>query len=162
MFPYAGLGGLLNSKRFFLSLSKPVLFIDDESLFSSKKPFYTMVGASLGDLEGIMFNLSGLLESNKNAPSSFFITAKAWFKQKVGLGIAYRSQEIYGVKSNKIVPMAEVQVSNGIRLGLSYDPKPAAYPTSSSQTFQQRGILQIYFRYEGRQDGVEDSRLKYY
>jgi hypothetical protein len=163
MYPYAGLGGLINAERFYLSLSKPVLFISDEGLFNSKKPFYTMFGVSLGDYDGTMLNVSTLLETNKSTASNFSVNAKAWFGLKFGLGVSFRSQEINGARTNKIIPMAEVQLSDAIRLGASYDAKPPTYRTANSQSnYQQNGILQIYFRYEGRGDERSTNRLKYY
>lgn len=162
MFPYAGLGGLFSTDQFFLSVSKPVLFISD-GLFNSKKPLYTMLGFSLGELENVMLNVSGMLESNKGAKSNFFITAKAWFKQKAGFGIVYRSESPFGQKINKVVPMVEFQLGDNFRVGGSYDFKPFAYPTSSSVgSFQQRGIFQLYLRYEFLRDDSNNNRLKYY
>ncbi|AFK02159.1 putative membrane protein [Emticicia oligotrophica DSM 17448] len=165
MYPYAGVGGLLSAKHFYVSLSKPVLFINDEGLFNSKKPFYSMLGLSLGEYDGIMFNTSALIESNKGVGNNFYLTGKAWFARKFGLGIVYRSQELLNFNSrvNKIIPMAEYQVSDAIRLGASYDAKPINYYIgTASSNFQQRGILQIYFRYEGRGDERNENRLKYY
>lgn len=163
MYPFAGLGGLVTADRFFLGLSKPVLFINDEGLFNSKKPFYTQLGVSFGEYEYTMFNLSALVETNKSVGNNFYLNAKAWFNKKYGLGASYRSQEITGGRTNKVVPMVEMQISDAIRLGLSYDPKPATYQTSTSQnTFKQNGILQIYFRYEGSGNDRSTSRLKYY
>ncbi len=165
MYPYAGLGGLLNAERFYVSLSKPVLFINDEGLFNSKKPFYTMLGFSLGEYDGIMFNTSALIEGNKDGANNFYLTGKAWFGRKFGLGIMYSSQELFNFNTriNKVIPMAEYQISDAIRLGASYDVRPTNdnFGTTSSNR-QQRGILQIYFRYEGRGDERSTNRLKYY
>lgn len=163
MYPYAGLGGLLNAERFYISLSKPVAFIKDEGLYNSKKPFYTMLGFSVGEFDGTMFNVSALIETNQTIGNSFYLNGKAWFSRKFGLGISYRSQDISGARVNKIIPMAEFQVSDAIRLGASYDSKPPTYQNPNSTTnFQQRGILQIYFRYEGHGDERSTNRLKYY
>ncbi len=163
LFPYMGLGGLLQADRFYLSLSKPVLLINDEGLFGSKKPFYTMLGASLGEYDGMMFNISTLIETNKAAKSAFSLNGKAWFNRKLGLGVSYRLQEVNGERVNKFVPMAEFQLSDAIRLGASYDPKPPTFRTQGSQSsFQQNGILQVYFRYEGRGEERSTNRLKYY
>lgn len=163
MYPYAGLGGLLNAERFYVSLSKPVAFIKDEGLYNSKKPFYTMLGLSLGEYDGTMFNLSALIETNKAVGNGFHLNGKAWFGRKFGLGVSYRSQEVSRARVNKLIPMAEFQVSEAIRLGVSYDSKPPTYQTpNSTSNFQQRGILQIYFRYEGRGDERSTNRLKYY
>ncbi len=163
MYPYAGLGGLLTAEKFFLSVSKPVAFMNSEGLYNSKKPFYTMLGASFGEYDGTMFNLSALIETNKSVGNNFYLTGKAWFNSKFGLGVSYRSQEISGGRTNKVVPMIEYQMSESIRLGLSYDPKPATYQTSGTQgTFKQNGIFQLYVRYEGRQDDRSTNRLKFY
>lgn len=163
MYPYAGLGGLLNAERFYVSVSKPVAFIKDEGLYNSKKPFYTMLGFSLGEYDGTMFNLSALIETNKTVGNGFHLNGKAWFGRKFGLGVSYRSQEVSGARVNKVIPMAEFQVSDAIRLGASYDSKPPTYQTpNSTSNFKQNGILQIYFRYEGRGDERSTNRLKYY
>jgi type IX secretion system PorP/SprF family membrane protein len=163
MYPYAGLGGLITADRFFVGLSKPVLFMNSEGLYNSKKPFYTQLGVSFGEFEYTMLNLSALVETNKSVGNNFYLNAKAWFNQKFGLGVSYRSQEISGGRTNKIVPMAEMQFSDAIRLGLSYDPKPATYQTTGTQTnFKQNGILQLYLRYEGHGNERSTNRLKYY
>ena len=163
MYSYAGLGGLITAERFFLGLSKPVLFMNSEGLYNSKKPFYTQLGISLGDYKSTMLNLSALIETNKSVGNNFYLNAKAWFNQKFGLGVSYRSQEVNGARTGKVVPMAELQISEAIRLGLSYDPKPATYSTGTTQgNFKQNGILQLYFRYEGRQDTRSTNRLKFY
>ncbi len=164
MYPYAGLGGLLNAERFYVSLSKPVAFINNEGLFNSKKPFYTMLGFSLGGYDGTMFNISTLIETNKATGNGFNLNGKAWFGRKFGLGASYRSQEISGERVNKLIPMAEFQVSDAIRLGASYDSKPPTFNSTGNPTsnFQQRGILQVYFRYEGSGNERSTNRLKYY
>ena len=163
MYPYAGLGGLLTTEKFFLGLSKPVLFMNTEGLFNSKQPFYTHLGASFGDYDRTMLNLSALIETNKSIGNNFYLNGKAWFNQKFGLGVSYRSQEVNGARIGKVVPMAEAQISEAIRLGISYDPKPATYQFSGTSTnFKQNGILQLYFRYEGRQDARNTNRLKFY
>lgn len=163
MYPYVGLGGLLNAERFYVSVSKPVAFINDEGLYNSKKPFYTMLGFSLGEYDGTMFNISALIETNKTVGNGFYLNGKAWFSRKFGLGISYRSQEVSGARVNKLIPMAEFQVSNAIRLGASYDSKPPTYSTqNSTSNFKQNGILQIYLRYEGLGNERSTNRLKYY
>lgn len=163
MYPYAGLGGLLNAERFYVSVSKPVAFIKDEGLYNSKKPFYTMLGLSLGEYDGTMFNISALIETNKTVGNGFHLNGKAWFGRKFGLGVSYRSQDVGGGRVNKVIPMAEFQVSDAIRLGASYDSKPPTYQTpNSTSNFKQNGILQIYFRYEGHGDERSTNRLKYY
>jgi type IX secretion system PorP/SprF family membrane protein len=163
MYPYAGLGGLLNADRFYIGLSKPVAFIKDEGLFNSKKPFYTLLGFSLGEYDGTMFNISALIETNKIVGNGFHLNGKAWFDRKFSIGISYRSQEVNKVRVNKLIPMAEFQVSDAIRLGASYDSKPPTFQTSNSTSnFRQNGILQIYFRYEGLGNERGTNRLKYY
>ncbi len=163
MYTYAGLGGLLNAERFYVGLSKPVAFIKDEGLFNSKKPFYTMLGFSLGEYDRTMFNISALIETNKTVGNGFHLNSKAWFGRKFGLGLSYRSQEVNRVRVSKLIPMAEFQVSDAIRLGASYDSKPPTYQNpNSTSNFRQNGILQIYFRYEGRGDERSTNRLKYY
>jgi hypothetical protein len=163
MYPYAGLGGLLNAERFYVGISKPVTFIKEEGLFDSKTPFYTMLGISLGEYDGILFNISALIETNKTVGNGFHLNGKAWFGRKFGLGVSYRSQEINKIRVNKLIPMAEFQVSDAIRLGASYDSKPPTYQNPNSiNNFRQNGILQIYFRYEGLGNERSTNRLKYY
>ncbi len=165
LFPYAGLGGLLTTEKFFFSLSKPSLITGKSQPFYTKKPLYTMVGFSLGEIESTMMNVSGMLETNANAKANFFISAKVWIKKSVGLGILYRSESNpLGAKENKIIPMAEFQFTNSFRLGASYDANPFTYATTSGSagTIRRGGVLQLYFRYEFIRDDSGDSRLKYY
>jgi type IX secretion system PorP/SprF family membrane protein len=165
LFPYAGLGGLLSTERFFFSISKPSLITGKSQPLFMKKPLYTMVGISLGEIEGTMLNVSGMLEANKNAKANFFITAKVWIKKSVGVGVIYRSEtDPLGSKQNKVIPMAEFQFTNSFRLGASYDANPYVYANTGSSGSNSRrgGVLQLFFRYEFIRDNSSDSRLKYY
>ncbi|GAB3520352.1 PorP/SprF family type IX secretion system membrane protein [Emticicia fontis] len=165
LFPYAGLGGLLTSEKFFFSISKPSLITSKEQPFNTKKPLYTMVGISVGEVENTMLNLSAMLEANKNTKANFFLSAKVWIKKSVGLGLLYRSElDPVGARQNKVIPMAEFQFTNSFRLGASYDAKPLVYPTGtgSSTGAIRSGILQLYFRYDFLRDDSGDNRLKYY
>jgi hypothetical protein len=121
------------------------------------------MGFSLGEYDGTMFNLSAVIETNKTVGNGFHLNGKAWFGRKFGLGVSYRSQEVSGARVNKLIPMAEFQVSDAIRLGASYDSKPPTYQTpNSSSNFKQNAIMQIYFRYEGLGNERGTNRLKYY
>ncbi|UTA67247.1 PorP/SprF family type IX secretion system membrane protein [Emticicia sp. 21SJ11W-3] len=162
MFPYLGLGGMLATKQFFVGLSKPVLLIND-GLYNSKQPVYTMIGASVGEPENVMLNISGTLETSKGEKPGVFLTAKVWMNEQIGLGLLYRAETHMGRKVNKIVPMAEFQLGESFRLGGSYDFRPLAYSGSASQEiFQQRGIFQLYIRYEFLGEYGSCSRMKYY
>lgn len=162
MNPYLGLGGLVSAKQFYLGVSRPVLLISD-GVYNTKKPFYTMIGGSLGEPENVMLNVTGTVESNKGEKTNVYITAKVWFIEQVGLGFLFRSETHIGRKVNKIIPMAEFQIGESFRLGGSYDFKPLAYPSTASQEiFQQRGIFQLYLRYEFLGEYGSSSRMKYY
>ncbi len=78
-----------------------------------------MLGFSLGEYDGTMFNISALIETNKAIGNGFYLNGKAWFGRKFGLGVSYRSQEVSRARTNKLIPMAEFQVSEAIRLGAS-------------------------------------------
>ncbi|WP_337042444.1 PorP/SprF family type IX secretion system membrane protein [Emticicia sp. 17c] len=165
LFPYVGLGGLFSSERFFVSVSKPVLFINEAVILNNKKPFYSMLGFSLGEIENLMMNVSGLLETNKDKKANIFITAKVWVKKSVGVGVMYRSEtNPLGDKKNKIIPMAEFQITDSFRLGASYDANPFSFPdaSGSTPTTKRGGVLQLFLRYDFIRDDSNDSRLKYY
>ena len=162
MNPYLGLGGMVSAKQFYLGISRPVLLISDGA-YNTKKPFYTMVGGSVGVPENVMLNVTGTVESNKGEKTNVYITAKVWLKEQVGLGLLFRSETHVGTKVNKVIPMAEFQIGESFRLGGSYDFKPLAYPSTASQEiFQQRGIFQLYLRYEFLGEYGSSSRMKYY
>ncbi len=163
IYPYAGLGGLMTAKKFFIGFSKPATLLNEDGLFYSKKPFYSMLGVSLGAYEGTMLNLTIIRESNKNIGNNHYLNAKAWFERKYALGISYRNEKSSGITVNKVVPMAEIQFSNPLRMGLSYDPKPPVFRSNSqSGAFRQRGIFQLFFRYEFGEDTSDENRMKYF
>lgn len=162
---YAGWGALMTTERFFLSVSKPVAFMKDDGFYGIKKPFYGMVGFSLGDYFNSMFNFSALFENNKSSAGNVYLTGKYWFGRKLGIGASYRSQIINGGRENKIIPMLEYQFSTPFRLGLSYDPKPYRAFQQSNSTYQQRGVLLLFVRYEFIRDDTDERevyRMKYY
>lgn len=163
MYPFAGVGGLITAKKFFVGLSKPALWLNEEGLFFSKKPLYSIFGASFGDYDATMLNVTFVRESNKNMGNNHYLNAKAWFGRKYAVGLSYRNEKSSGITVSKIVPMAEIQFSNPLRMGLSYDPKPPVFRSSSqASTFRQRGIFQLFFRYEFGEDSSEENRMKYF
>jgi type IX secretion system PorP/SprF family membrane protein len=160
---YTGGGALLTANKFFVSISKPVAFTKNESFLGIRKPFYTMGGYSFGDYYNTMFNVSFLYEKNESAPTNYYLTGKFWLGRKLGLGLSYRSQNIFGTREKKIVPMAEYHFSSPFRLSLAYDPKPYRFYQASNQAYEQRGVLLIFIRYDFMKDNEDtEYRMRYY
>jgi hypothetical protein len=156
---YYGGGVLLQTKGFFLGLSQPVIGHQNPVFFIKNKPFYSSLGMSFGDVEGTMLNTSAMLISGDN--KGFHLNAKAWFKQKFGAGISYRSEN----KNNKIIAMAEYQLSPSVRVGASYDSKPFdnyQINIGSGQSLQARPVIQLLFKYELLQDEQVNNRLRFF
>lgn len=174
--PFAGVGVVLSSEKYFLSLSKPqAVFSNDNQQFLTKKPFYAMLGGSFGESESVTLNTSVLTEINKtengiNSGNALHGNAKVWFGQRIGAGVSYRMEGQNGFSDlkSKAIFSLEYQYSTSMRFGLSYDKKPYNFIGNSTVNQQSsNGILLLMLKFEPNGNSASNastttSRFGYY
>jgi type IX secretion system PorP/SprF family membrane protein len=163
-FPYAGVGALVSSDDFFVSLSEPVVLSKDASSgIVNQKPFFASAGYSLEPSEKIMFNPNVQYEINSFSGNALNLNAKVWFSRKFAVGAFFKSKsEGLTPSFSKFIGSIEVKASNSIRLGLSYDDDPYAGLSQNPNSYGTGGILQIFFRYETTSEREGTNRLKFF
>ncbi|MDP5141068.1 MAG: type IX secretion system membrane protein PorP/SprF, partial [Spirosomaceae bacterium] len=166
--PFAGFGVAANTENFFLSASNPYFFVDETRLFLAKKPWFLMGGASIGDSEKLLVNVSSLVELNQNQQTGngADLNAKVWLGGRAGLGVSYRMSGTTGFQelNNKVVFSLEYQFSTSIRMGLSFDQNPL-----QGIRFNQFGgsgevpsVFQIAINYRALPKNIPMARFDYY
>ncbi|MFB0946294.1 MAG: hypothetical protein QMB24_09155, partial [Spirosomataceae bacterium] len=163
--PFAGVGIVANTDNFFLSASNPLLFINEDRLITGKKPWFFMGGASLGDPEKLLVNLSSLIELNNNPQvgNGADVNAKVWIGGRAGIGASYRMSgtQKFEQLNNKVVLSLEYQFSTSIRMGLSFDENPLQ-GIRVNQFGEAPSVFQLAINYRALPKNIPTARFDYY
>lgn len=117
-----GAGVWVHSEKYYLGISKPELLSQGygsrQATFEYKQPLYVTVGATfeLVDLVKIAPNILIVQEAGRSLRVD--AGARAWYDEKVGVGLFFRSAQV-----NYIQASGELQVSNNVRVGYTYNSK---------------------------------------
>lgn len=166
--PFAGFGMAATTENFFLSVSNPLLLINEQRLLAGKTPWFLMGGASLGDPEKLLVNLSSLVELNDNPQTGngADVNAKVWIGGRLGVGASLRTHgtERFEQLNNKVILSLEYQFSTSIRMGLSFDENPL-----QGIRFNQFGgsgqvpsVFQLAINYRALPKNIPMARFDYY
>lgn len=166
--PFAGFGAAATSENFFVSVSNPLFFFDDNLIVGGKSPWFLMGGASIGSPDKVLLNLSSLIELNNNPQlgNGADVNAKIWLGGRAGLGASYRMSGTQGFEelNNKVVFSLEYQFSTSIRLGVSFDENPL-----QGIRFNQFGgsgevpsVFQLAINYRALPKSIPMARFDYY
>jgi type IX secretion system PorP/SprF family membrane protein len=130
--PNFGTGIYLSNDRGYIGISAPYLLENNLSEFDSgtyrgkqRRHFYLMSGLVLGR-NAIKFKPSMLLKYVAGAPLGIDGNLNVWLNDRVALGASYRFQQFLSYtnnnyKSDAIVGMIELQLTDQFRFGYSYD-----------------------------------------
>ena len=166
--PFAGFGVAGSTENFFVSVSNPLFFINENRIIAGKKPWFFMGGASLGSPEKVMLNLSTLIELNTNnqAGNGGDLNAKLWLGGRAGIGLSYRTSGEQGFEdlSQKIVYSFEYQFSTSIRMGVSFDENPLQGIRFSQfgGSGQAPSVFQVALIYRALPKNIPMARFDYY
>lgn len=166
LLPYAGFGALASTENYFLSVSNPYFLADAERIVAGKQPWFFMGGASLGDPNKVMLNVSSLVEINKQQSSGNGIDGnlKLWLNRRAGLGVSYRLNGTNGFESlkSKAIYSFEYQFSTSMRLGLSFDSNPLQGIRVNQNVVQTPSIFQLLIHYRPVPNGQKMSNFDYF
>lgn len=158
--PSIGVGALLSRENAFLGISKPSLGRRQPLFDPRVHPLIAHVGY-LVDLGEQKWYLSAVYlrgESGSTSQQGIHLDTKFWIGDRLGLGGSVRNEQNESSKTPwKFVGWGEFRVSEGIRLGLSYDPRPQSLYPANFQVANTPGQIQLFFRYEGFKSGVQTS-----
>ncbi len=130
--PNFGTGVYLSNDRGYIGISAPYLLENNLSAFDSgqyrgkqRRHFYMMSGLVLGR-NAIKFKPSMLVKYVAGAPLGIDGNLNVWFNDRISIGTSYRFQQflaydLNNYKSDAIIGMLELQLSNQFRFGYSYD-----------------------------------------
>lgn len=110
----SGAGAYLHSKNFFSGLSMPVIFNSYLQNVSSYKPVYFYSGLKLKLNTNFSLQPSVLVKYIKNSPTQLDVNVLAIYKEKVGMGVSYRT-------SNTIVANLFYQLNRQFFLGYALE-----------------------------------------
>ncbi len=142
--PTFGFGVLYNKETWYAGFSIPALlktkdiYDDAYSNIASTgaSHHYFLTGGYIFDASDVLkIKPSMLIKLMDGAPVQADFNVNAWWQNKVGLGVSYRT-------GDAIIGMAEIQITPQIRIGYAYD-----YTLSALSMFNQ-GTHEIMLRYE--------------
>lgn len=140
--PSIGFGAIYSAERIYVGFSIPALLntkIDNnnEPVVTSANNHYFLTGGYIFDLsDAVKLKPSLLVKAVKGSPLAVDINMNAWFQDKVGLGVSYRT-------GDALVGLFEMQLSPKFRVGYAYD-----FVISNLKTYNLGGSHELMLRYE--------------
>ena len=104
--PIIGVGFYFYSKKWFLGMSVPNLVtqnLEDElnrDIYNKIPHFYTAIGFDSNINQDLLLKSQLLLQIVNGAPVSALLTTRLKFKDKIGLGLQYQPDALYGTFFN--------------------------------------------------------------
>lgn len=166
--PFAGFGVAGSTEKFFVSVSNPLFFINENRIIAGKKPWFFMGGTSIGNPEKLLLNLSSLIELNTNnqVGNGGDLNAKIWLGGRAGLGVSYRTSGTQGFEdlAKKVVYSFEYQFSTTIRMGVSFDENPlqGVRFNQFGGSGQTPSVFQVALNYRALPKNIPMARFDYY
>ncbi|MFN4085904.1 MAG: type IX secretion system membrane protein PorP/SprF [Spirosomataceae bacterium] len=159
--PSFGLGGMLVRDHFMIGLSKPSIG-RRQPLFDPRiHPTILQIGYLLKSGDSNAWYVGGTYwrgEKGSISPQAVHVDTKFWIGNRLGLGGSVRYEQNEALAQPwKMVGWGEFRVSEGIRLGVAYDPRPQSVYPQNFQTPNTPGQFQIFFRYEGAKAGNQTT-----
>ncbi|MBK9934761.1 MAG: type IX secretion system membrane protein PorP/SprF [Cytophagaceae bacterium] len=161
--PFAGMGFLASYKGVFAGVSKPMLIYSKNVI--DKKPAFIQLGYIYSPQSSLLnFNVNSIFYTYSNKNNIDF-NAKAWYNQRVGLGVSVRNDKIYNYfeKNLSVVPSIEYKLYKTVHVGISYDKNEIRDIGATNPTLENdlnfRGVFQLFFRYTSN---PEQGESKFY
>lgn len=165
--PLVGLGIVVNTDNFYAGASSPAILVKGIALDPRMNPFILSFGTVQGN-ESILAHISGHLfrgGASSSSPFGAHLATKVWFQERFALGGALQADDS-PLDNNSLmfkpIFLTELRVTEGVRLGLSYDSKPLSLYRLSSGVVQNVGLFQVFFRYEGVKNEVKKKIFEYH
>mgnify|MGYP006138661919 FL=1 len=166
--PLVGLGILVNTDDFYVGASSPAILLKGIALDPRMNPLILSFGIVKGN-SNLLAHLSGHLfrgtKATSTSPFGAHLAAKIWFQERLALGVTAQADDS-PLENNTVkfkpIFLAELRVTEGVRIGASYDTKPLSLYRLSSGTIQDIGLFQVFFRYEGVKNGLKKNVFEYH
>lgn len=117
-----GAGFWVHSEKYYLGVSKPELlsqgYGNRQTTFEYRQPLYITAGVTFEPASLVKVTPSVLLVQEKGAGLRVDAGARAWYDERVGIGLFYRAARV-----NYVQASGELQVSNNVRVGYTYNSK---------------------------------------
>ncbi|WP_234733144.1 PorP/SprF family type IX secretion system membrane protein [Tellurirhabdus bombi] len=147
--PSVGVGVHYQSDNFWAGVSKPELVNRPLSLSGSNspirynRPLFVHVGGQMVPADNVVLLPSILITQQTDLPLGIDLNAKAWFYQKLGLGVSVRLNNSSLIATQSyVMGMAEYELSRNIRVGYTISSRTAENPN-----FPQRSVHELVFRF---------------
>lgn len=152
--PSAGVGIYYQSDTFFGGVSMPELYnkgyaLAGRFLYTPPKPLFVQLGTKLQPLDDLMIYPSVLVTQVKGRKLGTDFNAKAWYMEKIGVGLSYRRNSLGFEPLNYLQVSAEYQLSDPVRVGLTYNTQT---PEAMVNTVG-RSVIELLFRYTPNLEG---------
>lgn len=154
--PSAGVGLYYQSDTFFGGVSMPELYskgyeLSGRFLYTPPKPLFVQLGTKLQPLDDLMIYPSVLVTQAKGRKLGTDFNAKAWYMEKIGIGLSYRRNSLGYQPLNYLQVSAEYQISEPFRVGLTYNTKTPEAFVNVAGTGQ--SAIELLFRYTPNLEG---------
>jgi type IX secretion system PorP/SprF family membrane protein len=117
-----GAGVWIHSEKYYLGISKPELLSQGygsrQTTFEYRQPLYVTAGATFEAIDLVKITPSILIVQEAGTNLRVDAGARAWYDEKIGIGLFFRSARV-----NYIQASGELQVSNNVRVGYTYNSK---------------------------------------
>lgn len=111
--------------------------------FKSIRPLFVQLGMKLEPSDQLAVLPSILITQAADRPIGIDVNTKAWFMEKLGVGLSYRHNSLGYQPVSYLQLSAEYQLSDAIRVGLTFNSKA---PEAPFNTFQ-KSVFELLFRY---------------
>lgn len=153
-FPSVGFGVYYQSDTFFGGVSMPEFLskeykLSGQFVFQSVRPLFVQVGTKLQPTDAVLLYPSVLVTQAKGRKLGTDINAKAWYMEKIGLGLSYRINSLGYTPVNYLQFSAEYQLSAPIRVGFTYNTQTPEAPVNTYQ----KSVIELLFRYTPNLEG---------
>ena len=143
-----GAGIFYYSDSFFGGVSMPEITKGQYGLsgvgsFQNQRPLFIQAGVKVEPADDIAFIPSLLVTQATGRPIGIDVNAKAWYAEKIGIGLSYRHKSLGYEPVSYIQASAEYQLSESIRVGLTFNSKAPEAPQNAFQ----KSVFEILFRY---------------
>lgn len=166
--PVVGLGILMNTDNFYVGASSPAVLLRGIPLDPRMNPFIASFATVQGN-SALLAHISGHffrgVSSSSSSSFGVHLATKFWFQERFALGVVAQADDS-PVDENTVtfkpILLSELRVTEGVRLGISYDSKPLSLYRLSSGTVQNIGLFQVFFRYEGVKNEPKKKIFEYH
>jgi type IX secretion system PorP/SprF family membrane protein len=152
--PSAGFGVYYQSDTFFGGVAMPEFYnkgyeLAGRFVFTPVKPLFVHLGTKLEPMDDLLVYPSIMVTQAKGKKLGTDFNVKSWFMEKIGVGLSYRRNSLGFEQVNYLQISAEYQLSDPVRVGLTYNTQTPEAPVNTAQ----KSAIELLFRYTPNLEG---------